>query len=62
MQDDSSLPLDVNAMSALPEYPFWGKVSGSLILNLYSGLQFDLSGHSGAECSHSIDHKATGMW
>ena len=26
MQDDSSLPLDVNTMSALPEYHFWGKV------------------------------------
>ena len=45
MQDDSSL-LDVNAMSAVPEdpeEPDW-KVSDSLTLKLYGGLQYDLSG------------------
>ena len=45
MQNDYS-PLDVNAMSALPEdskSPY-RKVSNSLTLNLYGGLQCDLSG------------------
>ena len=54
-------------MSAVPEYPEDPgdpnrKVSDSLTLNLYGGLQCDLSGHNGTECSHCIDHKATGMW
>ena len=52
-QDDSSSPLGVNAMSAVPEDPItpefyanpddW-KVSDSLTLNLYGEFQFDLSG------------------
>ena len=42
---NSSL-LDVNAMSAMPEDPEDSdkKVSDSLTLNLYGGLQSDLSG------------------
>ena len=46
VQDDSSSLLDVNAMSAVPkdfDYPFY-KVSDSLTLNLYGGLQYGLSG------------------
>ena len=44
VQDDSSSPLDVNAMSAVPEDPNTYKVSDCLTLNLYGGLQCDLSG------------------
>ena len=45
VQDDSSSLLDVNAMSAIPEDPEDPdkKVSYSLTLNLYGGLQCDLN-------------------
>ena len=61
VQNDSSSPLDVNAMSTVPEYPEDPdrKVSDSFTLNLYGGLQCDLSGHNG---NHSIMHRATAMW
>ena len=44
-QEDSSLPLDVNTMSAVPENHEDPdrKVSDSLTLNLYGGLQSDLT-------------------
>ena len=46
VQDDSSSLLDVNAMSAVPEVSgyLYMKVSDNLPLNLYGGLQCDLSG------------------
>ena len=61
VQNDSSSPLDVNVRSAMPEdsEDSDGKVSDSFTLNLYGGLQFDLSGHNG---SHSINRRATAMW
>ena len=47
MQDNSSLPLDFNVMSAIPEddYEYHDKkVSDSLTVNLYGGYQCSLSG------------------
>ena len=46
MQNDSSSPLDVNAMSAVPEdsEDLDRKVSDSVTLNLYGGLQCWLTG------------------
>ena len=62
VQDNSSSLLDVNAMSAVPEDPEdpdW-KVSNSVTLDLYVGLQCNLSGWKKLNVySQSIEHKAT---
>ena len=65
MQDDAFSHLDVNAMSAIPEdpeFPDW-EVSDSLSTCMVDfSVTLIGSRHSGTECTHSIDHIATGMW